>query len=97
VLIALREASDGLAGVRTSRDQVVAQQTQTQALRRALHLAELRYRTGIASYVEVLESQRSLFDAELALSRAQLGELAAAVELYRALGGSWPGEVRGER
>jgi multidrug efflux system outer membrane protein len=90
VLIALREASDALIGVRTSRDQVVAQQTQTQALRRALHLAELRYRTGIASYVEVLEAQRSLFDAELGLSQSQRRQLAAAVQLYRALGGSWP-------
>jgi outer membrane protein, multidrug efflux system len=90
VLIALREASDALVGVRTSRDQVVAQQTQAQALRRALQLAEIRYRSGIASYVEVLEAQRSLFDAELALSQAQLRQLAAAVELYRALGGTWP-------
>jgi multidrug efflux system outer membrane protein len=90
VLIALREASDALAGVRTSRDQVVAQQTQAEALRRALQLAELRYRTGIASYIEVLEAQRSLFDAELALSQAQLGQLSAAVQLYRALGGNWP-------
>jgi multidrug efflux system outer membrane protein len=91
VLIALQEASDALVGVRTSRDQVLAQQTQTQALRRALQLAELRYRTGIASYVEVLEAQRSLFDAELGLSQAQLRQLSAAVQLYRALGGSWPG------
>ena len=90
VLIALREASDALVGVRTSRDQVSAQATQAQALRRALQLAELRYRTGIASYVEVLEAQRSLFDAELGLSQAQLRQLAAAVQLYRALGGSWP-------
>jgi outer membrane protein, multidrug efflux system len=89
-LIALREASDALVGVRTSRDQVAAQQTQAQALRRALQLAEIRYRSGIASYIEVLEAQRSLFDAELALSQAQLGQLASAVELYRALGGSWP-------
>jgi multidrug efflux system outer membrane protein len=59
-------------------------------LRRALHLAELRYRTGIASYVEVLEAQRSLFDAELGLSQSQRRQLAAAVQLYRALGGSWP-------
>ncbi len=90
VLIALREASDALVGVRTSRDQVAAQQTQAQALRRAFQLAELRYRTGIASYIEVLDAQRSLFDAELALSQAQLRQLAAAVQLYRALGGSWP-------
>lgn len=90
VLLALREASDALIGVRTSRDQVVAQQTQAQALRRALQLAELRYRTGVASYIEVLDAQRSLFDAELGLSQAQLRQLAAAVQLYRALGGSWP-------
>jgi multidrug efflux system outer membrane protein len=89
VLTALREASDALVGVRTSRDQVTAQQTQTQALRRALQLAELRYRTGVASYIEVLDAQRGLFEAELALSQVQLLQLSSAVELYRALGGSW--------
>ena len=83
VLVALREASDALVGVRTSRDQVAAQQTQAQALRRAFQLAELRYRTGIASYIEVLDAQRSLFDAELGLSQAQLRQLAAAVQLYQ--------------
>jgi multidrug efflux system outer membrane protein len=90
VLVALREAGDGLVGVRTARDQVAAQETQARALGRALQLAELRYRTGVASYLEVLDAQRSLFDAELGLSQAQLRQLAAAVELYRALGGSWP-------
>jgi multidrug efflux system outer membrane protein len=89
-LIALREASDALAGVRTTRDQVVAQETQTLALRRGLQLAELRYRTGIANYLEVLDAQRSLFTAELALSQAQLDQLSAAVQLYRSLGGAWP-------
>jgi multidrug efflux system outer membrane protein len=89
VLGALREASDALVAVRTARDEVAAQQTQAQALRRALALAELRYRTGVASYVEVLDAQRSLFDAELALSRAQLQQLTGAVQLYKSLGGSW--------
>lgn len=92
VLVALREASDALVGVRTARDEVAAQQTQAQALRRAFQLADLRYRTGIASYIEVLDAQRSLFDAELGLSQAQLRQLAAAVQLYRALGGSWATE-----
>jgi multidrug efflux system outer membrane protein len=90
VLVALRESGDALIGVRTARDQVTAQQTQTLALRQALHLAELRYRTGVASYIEVLDAQRSLFGAELGLSQAQLRQLAAAVQLFRALGGSWP-------
>src|SRR4029079_9885946 len=89
-LIALREASDALAGVRTTREQVVAQETQTLALRRGLQLAERRYRTVIANYLEVRDAQRSLFTAELALSQAQLDQLSAAVQLYRPLGGGSP-------
>jgi multidrug efflux system outer membrane protein len=56
-----------------------------------LELAEVRYQTGVASYLEVLDAQRSLFDAELALSQAELAQLTAAVQLYKALGGSWTG------
>lgn len=88
-LNALREAGDALVAARTARDEVAAQQTQAQALRRATHLAELRYGTGVASYIEVLQAQRDLFGAELALSQAQLRQLTAGVQLYRALGGSW--------
>lgn len=88
-LNALREAGDALVGARAARDEVAAQETQAQALRRATQLAELRYQTGVASYVEVLQSERDLFAAELALSQAQLRQLIAGVQLYRALGGSW--------
>ncbi|PYO62558.1 MAG: transporter [Gemmatimonadetes bacterium] len=94
-LTALREAGDALAGVRAARDQVAAQDTQAKALRRALQLAEARYRAGVANYLEVLDSQRSLFEAELALSQAQLLQLTAAVQLYKALGGSWSGDGEG--
>jgi multidrug efflux system outer membrane protein len=88
-LNALREASDALVGVRTARDEAVAQATQATALRQALALATLRYEAGIATYLDLLDAQRSLFVAELAQSQAQLGELTAAVQLYKALGGSW--------
>ena len=90
-LTALREAGDALAGARAARDQVAAQETQARALRRALELADMRYQRGVASYLEVLDAQRGLFDAELALSQAQLSQLTAAVQLYKALGGSWTG------
>ena len=90
VLIALREAEDALAGVRSSRNQVIAEQTQVDALRRALHLAELRYQAGASSYLDLLDAQRSLFVAELELADAQGQEATAAVTLYRALGGGWP-------
>lgn len=88
-LEALREAGDALAGVRTARDQAVAQETQANALRHALDLATMRYEAGLSSYLDLLDAQRSLFGAELALSQAQLGEVTAAVRLYRALGGAW--------
>jgi multidrug efflux system outer membrane protein len=79
-----------LVGVRTAREQLAAQETQAAALRRALDLATVRYQSGVSNYLEVLDAQRSLFDAELAESQAALQELVAAVRLYKALGGSWP-------
>jgi multidrug efflux system outer membrane protein len=88
-LNALREANDALVGVRTARDEAVAQATQANALRQALDLATVRYEAGLSSYLDLLDAQRSLFGAELAASQAQLGELTAAVRLYKALGGSW--------
>ena len=88
-LSALRDATDALVGVRTSRDQLAAQATQAEALRHALELAELRYSSGVASYLDVLDAQRALFAAEMGLSQAQLQQLTAAVQLYKALGGSW--------
>jgi len=89
VLEALREASDALAGVKLNRDQLVAQATQAQALQRAFALAQERYRSGIASYLEVLDAQRSSFAAQLALVQVQRQYLVSTVELYRALGGGW--------
>lgn len=88
-LNAVREANDALIGVRTARDEAVAQATQANALRQALELATVRYEAGLSSYLDLLDAERSLFGAELAASQAQLGELTAAVRLYKALGGSW--------
>jgi multidrug efflux system outer membrane protein len=92
-LNAVREANDALVGVRTARDEAVAQATQANALRQALDLATVRYEAGLSSYLDLLDAQRGLFGAELAASQAQLGELRAAVQLYKALGGSWNRET----
>ncbi len=48
-----------------------------------------RYTGGVTSYLEVLDSERQFFDAEINLARAQLAELVALVDLYKALGGGW--------
>jgi multidrug efflux system outer membrane protein len=94
VLAALGEAGDALTAVRAARDVAAAEETQAVALRRALELAQLRYGSGVSNYLEVLDAERGLFEAELAASQAQLQQLTAAVRLYKALGGSWPSAGR---
>lgn len=89
VLTALREVGDALVGTRTLADEVTAERVQVEALRRGFQLADQRYRNGVASYLEVLDAQRSLFTAELALAASHREYLASAVQLYKVLGGSW--------
>jgi multidrug efflux system outer membrane protein len=89
VLNANREVDDALAGVRADRDQVTADETQVNALRRALQLASDRYTSGISSYLDLLDAERSLFTAELTLVQVEAQELGDVVNLYRALGGGW--------
>jgi NADPH:quinone reductase-like Zn-dependent oxidoreductase len=62
---------------------------QVRALSRSARLAQLRYASGYSSYLEVLDANRELFSAELALSQAQRDSLVSVVQLYRALGGGW--------
>jgi multidrug efflux system outer membrane protein len=49
----------------------------------------MRYRGGTANYLEVLDSQRSLFNAELSLAHDRNNEYQGLVQLYKALGGGW--------
>jgi multidrug efflux system outer membrane protein len=88
-LNALREANDALVAVHTTRDEALALATQANAFRQALDLATVRYQAGLSTYLDLLDAQRSLFAAELAMSQAELAELTAGVQLYKALGGSW--------
>jgi len=90
VLVALREVEDALVGLRTAQDRSGAQERQVIALRRALELADMRYRNGVSSYLDVLDAQRGLFGAELGLTQAERDQLVAAVQLYRAVGAGWP-------
>lgn len=90
ILVAFREVEDALVAVRTARVQRDAQAEQVEALRSALRLANLRYKGGVANYLDVLIAQRSLFDAELALTGTHRLHLVSIVQLYKALGGGWP-------
>ena len=74
---------------RRDREARVQQEVFTAAARDATRLANLRYTGGVSPYLEVLDSERQLFESELGLVRTQFDELLAVVRLYKALGGGW--------
>ena len=85
----LREVEDALVEVRTRRDELTARSRQVTAARNALRLSRARYDGGLVNYLEVLEADRSLFNAEIEQSAARAAALVAMVRLYQALGGGW--------
>jgi len=90
VLLAFREVEDALASLRQSRLRVAAAGQRVNSERKVLDLAETRYGGGVSDYLEVLDAQRSLFDAELGETGARRDEFVALIQLYKALGGGWP-------
>nr|WP_279600081.1 efflux transporter outer membrane subunit [Nitrosomonas sp. PY1] len=89
ILVAFKEVEDALVAIQTVKNQLVAKKDQVESLHSALHIADLRYKGGITSYVDVLLAKRNLFDAEFSLSATQRFHLVSIVQLYRALGGGW--------
>lgn len=89
IQVAFREVSDALAGRATLGEQIQAQQSLVQSESERLRLAELRYRNGVASFLEVLDAQRSLFAAQQALTQTRLARQLNQVALYKALGGGY--------
>ena len=89
VQTAFREVADALTSRSTLTDQWTALQAQAQADGERYRLSELRYRNGVASYLDVLDAQRSLFATQQALSQTRLAQQQNRVALYKALGGGW--------
>jgi multidrug efflux system outer membrane protein len=90
LLQALREVEDSLIGLQKSGEQRGSQRDRVQAERKVLELSELRYRGGVAAYLEVLDAQRSLFNAEIDETMSIGEHVTSLIRLYRALGGGWP-------
>jgi multidrug efflux system outer membrane protein len=89
VLNAYREVADALIVTDKVRDTITQTGTRVDAAREVLRLQSMRYRSGVVSYLEVLDAERQFFAAEIDLARAHLAQRQAYVELYRALGGGW--------
>jgi multidrug efflux system outer membrane protein len=89
---AFREVEDALVAHRKAREVRLEQEALVAASSRTLELARLRYVNGLATYLDVLDAQRQLFDAELTLSGIRRTQLVALVQVYKALGGGWSPE-----
>jgi NodT family efflux transporter outer membrane factor (OMF) lipoprotein len=88
-LTAFREVDDNLAAVKRLSAQVGHVRAQRDALASAFQLATRRYRAGYSSYLEQLDAQRGLLNAELTLIQARADALVARIALYQAMGGGW--------
>jgi len=86
---AFREVADGLAAQATYTRQVQAQRDLLATSEDYYNLAERRYRTGVDSYLTVLDAQRQLFSVQQQLISDRLAQMTSEVNLFKALGGGW--------
>jgi multidrug efflux system outer membrane protein len=90
---AFREVSDSLIAHTKAREQLTYQDSQVATLRNYLELARLRYDNGYTSYIEVLDAERNLFNAEVAQTQTMSNVYVSLVNLYKAMGGGWVAEA----
>lgn len=92
VITAFREVEDALVEISTLKDELIARQDHVTAAQNAQSLSTERYDKGVTSYLELIESQRQAFEAELSLSETTQKLFNGYVKLYKALGGGWVSE-----
>ncbi|GJM28273.1 MAG: membrane protein [Cyclobacteriaceae bacterium] len=89
VITAFREVEDALVEISTLKEELVARRDHVAAAQNAQYLSTERYDKGVTSYLEIIESQRQAFEAQLNLSDTIQQLFNAYVKLYKALGGGW--------
>ncbi len=84
-----RASAPALVAIRTYKEEHRAQTRRVIAARNAARLSRARYDGGIVDYLEVLDTERTKFEAELAQSQTLQFYFNSIVQLYKALGGGW--------
>lgn len=87
VLNVFKEVNNAISTFRKAKEMRESQEKLYNSAQSYHKLARLQYVNGIVNYLDVLDAQRQLFDAEIALNNAILTELTAVVDLYKVLGG----------
>ena len=89
ILVSLQETSDAILQTYKLKEIVTNQDSLVSASKTTFDLSNQLYNAGYASYMDVLDAQRSLFTAQISLSRSQANVLTSFVTLYKSLGGGW--------
>ena len=89
ILVAFKEVADLLVAIQTRGEQLKHQGVQVAAATEARELAEIRYRKGLVTYLDVLDAQRSVLSAEQSLVATERARLTEMVALFKAVGGGW--------
>lgn len=88
--VAIGDVLNAMNAQKTNDERIESQRKQVTARNDTLRVANVRYDEGYSSYLEVLDAQRFLYQAQLEDINAKLDRLVASVNLYKALGGGWP-------
>jgi multidrug efflux system outer membrane protein len=91
VQFAFKDVSDALVGYRSTRAVRVEKDSLTKAWADAKRLSQIRYKGGVTSYLEVIDTERQYFEAELSLAQTERDVLVSVIRLYKSLGGGWQG------
>ena len=90
---AYKEVRDALVSLREYGIEENAQNTRVDNAEKAMRIARLRYEAGHVGYLEVLDAQRTLNEAQLAAIGVRQARLSTSVELFKALGGGWKADA----
>ncbi len=89
VIKALYEVDQSLSLIQSIKERYDLKNTQVEQAGYAFNLSEIRYRAGAEELMTVIDTERSLSDAQNQLGQIKLDRLKATVALYKALGGGW--------
>ena len=89
-----REVADALTDVEQTTAAAADHEARVKAARDALRLANRRYTSGLSPFLDVLDAQRTVNEAELAMILNRQAQLSASVDLMKALGGGWSSDGR---
>jgi NodT family efflux transporter outer membrane factor (OMF) lipoprotein len=97
LLVALEDVENALAAYAHGHERVDARRLAADAAANAAELARAQYQAGLVDFQRVLETERTRLSAEDSLASAEAEVLTAVVQLYKALGGGWTTEDRGQK